>query len=106
MARKRKFRIKPGRIILLLLILYVGITLFNQKKLANKLLSKKESIARENEEIQREIDQMTKEIEDSDSLQFIEKIARELGMVKPREIIYIDETKQKKSFLRFKKEDN
>lgn len=37
---------------------------------------------------------LEKEINESDSLQFVEKIAREeYGMVKPKEVIFIDKDK-------------
>ena len=107
MARKKTRKIKLSRVIFLVFILYIGFTLWNQRKLAKKLGDRRQTITAENQELQKEIDQMNKEIEESDSLQFVEKIAREeLGMVKPREIIYIDRDKPKKAFLKFKKEDN
>lgn len=41
--------------------------------------------------IEKENETLEKEIKDSDSLQFVEKVAREeYGLVKPGEIIYID----------------
>lgn len=47
------------------------------------------------EEIKSENSQLEAEIENSDSLSFIERIARdEYGMVKPKEIIYIDKDKE------------
>lgn len=46
------------------------------------------------EEIKSNISSLNEEIKDSDSLSFIEKIARdEYGMVKPKEIIFIDKNK-------------
>lgn len=44
------------------------------------------------------IDSLEKEIKNSDSPKFVEKVAREdLGMVKPREIIYVDKDKDSKN---------
>ncbi len=55
-------------------------------------MHKKEEIAK----IQREIEELNNEIEEKDSLDFVEKTAREeLKMVKPREIMYIDKTRTK-----------
>lgn len=50
--------------------------------------------------LERDISQLNKEIENSGSLEFVEKVAREeLGMVKPRERVYIDKNKLKNSFF-------
>ena len=102
--RRRKKKLKLGRILIILFMLYIGFTLLNQSKLMNELKGKKEKIELEIETLQVEIDSLNEEIENSDSLQFVEKIARdELGMVKPREIIYIDKNKIKKPFLDLEK---
>lgn len=70
----------------------------------NELNSKKEKIQLEIETLKAEIDALNEEIENSHSLQFVEKVAREeLGMVKPREIIYIDKNRIKKPFFGFRK---
>lgn len=60
----------------------------------------KEAIMREN---QKKIESRSKEIKatgqsirNSDSMEFAEKVAREdLGMVKPREVIYVDKEKDR-----------
>ncbi len=68
---------------------------------------KKHEIATEVQSLEKEIKNLNKEIENSDSLQFVEKVAREdLGMVKPREIIYIDKNKKKNPFLTVIKKQN
>ena len=55
----------------------------------------------ESHQLSREIKELNIQIENSDSLEFIEKIAREdLEMVKPREIIYIDKEKKDKSVFK------
>ncbi|NLV87935.1 MAG: septum formation initiator family protein [Tissierellia bacterium] len=102
--RRRKKKLKLGRILIILFMLYIGFTLLNQSKLMNELKGKKEKIELEIQTLQVEIDSLNEEIENSDSLQFVEKIARdELGMVKPREIIYIDKNKIKKPFFGLRK---
>lgn len=102
--RRRKKKLRVGRTLIILLILYVGFILLNQRKLMNELNSKKEKIQLEIETLKAEIDALNEEIENSHSLQFVEKVAREeLGMVKPREIIYIDKNRIKKPFFGFRK---
>lgn len=60
---------------------------------------KMEIIAENNTRIttlQKDIDQMNSELKHAGSSAFIEKVAREdLGMVKPREVVYIDKSKEK-----------
>ena len=68
---------------------------------------KKEIHNKEIQAMEREIAKLESEIENSSSLDFVEKVARdELGMVKPREIIFIDKDKKKNNFLSPLKEDN
>lgn len=48
--------------------------------------------------LKKNIDILEREIKNSDSPQFVEKVAREdLGMVKPREVIYVDKDKDSKN---------
>jgi cell division protein FtsB len=64
------------------------------------LEAKKEYNLEEIQALEKEIGNLNEEIENSDTLQFVEKVARDdLGMVKPREIIYIDKNKKKNHFL-------
>lgn len=98
--RRRRRKLKLGRLFILFIILYIGFILFNQKKLMDELNSKKEKMELEIQTLQAEIDELNEEIENSDSLEFVEKIAREeLGMVKPREIMYIDRNKVRNPFF-------
>ncbi len=67
---------------------------------------KAENLAKK-QELEREIDDLNKEIEKSGTLEFIEKVARdELGMVKPREIVYVDKNKLKNPLFDIFKKDN
>lgn len=92
---KGKFRLI--HLIILLLIVYVIVVFNHQRKLFSNLESKRELNEAKIEELEEDIGELNEEIETSDSLEFVEKIARdELGMVKPREIIYIDVNKSKK----------
>lgn len=70
------------------------------KDLTNKKLAEERAVA----QLEKEIEELNKEIEDKDSLEFVEKIAREdLRMVKPREIIYIDKNRDKNYFINFRR---
>lgn len=98
--KRRKKKIKLRHIVLILLLIYISVIMLNQKKLMRDLEARRIELQGEVNVLQKEIDLLTEEIENSDSLEFIEKVAREeLGMVKPREIIYIDKGKIKNSFF-------
>lgn len=102
MARKRKKKkgIRITHVFLLLIVLYISVVMSNQRKLAKNLDLKKKNLEDEISNLEYDIDTLNNELSDSDSLEFIEKIAREeLGMVKPKEIIYIDKNKIKNSFF-------
>lgn len=71
------------------------------------LEAKRQQVLGEVQTLEKEIDELNKEIDNSGTLQFVEKVARDdLGMVKPREIIYIDKGKKKNPFLSFIKKQN
>ncbi|MFA5576401.1 MAG: septum formation initiator family protein [Tissierellaceae bacterium] len=102
--RKKRRRFKLGHLLFSLILLYVGVIFWNQSKLARELNIKKNKITSETEILKEEIQELNEEIEISDTLKFVEKIAREdLGMVKPREIIYIDKNKKKNPFFTLRK---
>lgn len=68
----------------------------------NKMRLKKAALEVEIEALEEEIGELENDLENSDSLEFVEKVARdELGMVKPREIIYIDKEKIKNTVFDF-----
>lgn len=94
--RKRKFRLIHG--VFLFIFLYTTLIYYNQHKLLKELETKRDKDVREVKNINNEIKNLELEIQNSSSLEFIEKVAREeLGMVKPREIIYVDKNKKTKS---------
>lgn len=103
MASKKKKKIKKFNLIHLILaffIVYIMIILVDQRRLMRDLHTRKTELETEIHELEREIHELDTEIENSDSLEFVEKIAREeLGMVKPRERIYVDRNKLKNSFF-------
>ena len=98
MMKKKVKRKKGFRIIHLLLFCLLLYTLFvfsHQRRMMKELAIKRANIETEITDLSRDIDILSKEIEKSGTLEFIEKVAREdLGMVKPREIIYIDKSKK------------
>ncbi len=72
-----------------------------------ELAAKKTNIETEITDLSKDIDILSKEIEKSGTLEFVEKVAREdLGMVKPREIIYIDKSKKNYNLFDKDKSDN
>lgn len=73
----------------------------------DNLEARKQIILAEIDELEKDIDELNEEIQSSDTLQFVEKVARDdLGMVKPREIIYIDKNKKKNPFFTIRKKQN
>ena len=107
MKKKKKRRLKLGRLLLIGLVIYLSAIFIHQNTLMNGLEDKKHNTEIEIKELERDIRDLTIEIENSDSLEFVEKVARDdLGMVKPREIIYIDKNKVKNPFVNIFKKDN
>ena len=109
MAKKKK-KAKGLRLIhlvIILLIVYATIVFNHQRKLMKDLNTKKAENLAKKQELEKEIDELNEEIDKSDTLEFVEKVARdELGMVKPREIIYIDKNKTKNTLFDIFKKDN
>lgn len=94
--RRTRKRFKVSHLIILALAVYLGITFINQqseiKELEKERLQKQQEIERLNSEIM----DIEEKLKYTDSLEYIEKMAREeLKMVKPDEIIIIDTNKNK-----------
>lgn len=105
--KKRKRKLGIFRIVLFGMLIYLVVTLFKQNLMMKELQGKKISLQNDISILEDEIEALNDEIENSDSLTFIEKVARdELGLVKPREIIVIDKSKIKNSFFNLFKGDN
>lgn len=105
--KKKKKRFKLTYMIICFLLLYIALTFWNQRNLMQELQAKKNHNILEVQALEKEIESLNKEIESSDTLQFVEKVARDdLGMVKPREIIYIDTNKNRNPFLNIRKRQN
>lgn len=98
--KKRKKGFRLTHLIIILIIFCIGRTLINQTIMMKELNERKSQELEEIEKLQNEIEQLQSEIENKDSLEFVEKVARdELRLVRPREIIYIDKNKEKNSFI-------
>lgn len=102
---KGKFRLI--HLIIIFLVIYVGIVFNHQRELLKNLEAKREISEATIKELEADIDALYDEIEMSGTLEFIEKVAREeLGMVKPREIIYIDVNKPRDPLFDIFSKDN
>lgn len=103
MKKGRGFRLR--HLLLLILIFFISKTLITQRSMAKSLNREKLLVENNIEELEISIEKLNAEIEHKDSLEFIEKVAREdLKMVRPREIIYIDKNKNKNHFIKLKKD--
>jgi len=101
MASKKQKKIRVRHIITLVIALYIGSTFIKQQKIINKLNSEKEQKQQEITSLKNDIKSLEGKIQYTDSLEYIEKIAREeLKMIKPDEIIYIDKDKNKDKFIK------
>ncbi len=104
-TNKKRFR---GRHLLLVLFsLYLITTFISQQKTMRELKAEKLQKEKDIISLEKEIKQLDNKKEHSDSLEFVEKVARdELNMVKPREIIYIDRNKNKNPFFNQRNNEN
>lgn len=106
MKKKNKRRFRFRRLLLIGLVIYLSAIFVHQSTLISNLEDKRQKTETEIKGLETEIRELNKEIENSDSLEFVEKVARnDLGMVKPREIIYIDKNKVKNPFMSIFKKD-
>lgn len=105
--RRKKKRFQLIHLMTLFIIIYLVGTFWNQKKLMKGLQTKEEDNILANDQLEREVKELEEQIKDSQTLQFVERVAREeLGMVKPREIMVIDKDKKKDPFVKRFKKDN
>lgn len=105
--QKKKMRFRLIHLALMAIIIYVAVVFNNQRILMNDLKGKRAETEAEIHKLETEIENLRYELENSDSLEFVERVARdELGMVKPREIIYVDVNKPRDTLLDNLKGDN
>lgn len=104
--KRKKKKISKLHIIFIGLLIYVAVIMINQNSMMRDLENKKALLTKDIHILEEDIEELNDELENSDSLEFVEKVAREeLGMVKPREIIVIDKEKSSNSFFNFLKKD-
>ncbi|WP_036729961.1 MULTISPECIES: septum formation initiator family protein [Peptoniphilus] len=97
MKQKKFFPILCA-IIILSSVIYGAFVVSNSASEKHNKMAEILSNDKEIEQLKKDIENLKAEIGNSDSTEFIEKVAREdLGMVKPREIIYIDKEKVSKN---------
>ncbi len=102
--KKKKNNLRLRHLILILFSIYVVTTFVSQQKTIRALKTEKAMKEEEIVKLKKEVKELDKEIKDSDSLEFVEKVAREeLNMVKPKEIIYVDQNKNKNLFFKTRK---
>lgn len=88
--------LKIRHVLVLIVFIYVGMTLFKQQKLIIALSNEKLVKQEEIEKLNNEINDIEEKLKYTDSLEYIEKMAREeLKMIMPDEIIFIDKSKIK-----------
>ncbi|MDX9917874.1 MAG: septum formation initiator family protein [Gudongella sp.] len=100
MSKKKvhKKGIRIHHVLILLLLLYLFSEMSHQKQLMDSLEAKKSNLGDKVEQLEASIEDIKGQIENSGTLEFVERVARdELGMVKPREIIYIDKSNPENS---------
>ena len=87
--RKKKLLKK---LIILLIAIYVIFTLVNQQKTLNQYSKNSEELNTQIAEAEEEKEELTKQKDNVDSLEFIEKTARDmLDMYYPNERVYINQ---------------
>ncbi|MDO5725802.1 MAG: septum formation initiator family protein [Tissierellia bacterium] len=98
--------LKITNIITIVLLLLTILKFYDQQKIISNLKAEQNLRLQKIEELNAKVEQLELEIDQAGTLKFIERVAREdYGMVKPREIIYIDKDKDKSS-IDIKKNEN
>lgn len=87
----KKFEKIAKIIILIILIIYVGLTFINQQKTLNQYSKNYEDLTSQIEKQKEYNEQLSKKKQDIESTDFIEDMAREkLDMYLPNEKVYMD----------------
>ena len=95
--KRKKFPVALA-IIILFSVVYGSVKIGKSMSIRNQKLEIISGNKKEISNLKLEIDNLNSELENSSSADFVEKVAREeLGMVKPREVIYVDKDKEKVS---------
>ena len=95
--KRKKFPVALA-IIILFSVVYGSVKIGKSISIRNQKLEIISGNKKEISNLKLEIDNLNSELENSSSTDFVEKVAREdLGMVTPREVIYVDKNKEKDS---------
>lgn len=98
--RKKTVAVKRNKYLIIFMVVflsYIGYTVVKTEIKIQELKANEAVLKEELNKLTEEKDSLTKQLEDSKSLESIEKIAREkLKMVKPNEVIYIIQDEVKK----------
>lgn len=98
--RKKAVAVKRNKYLIIFMVVflsYIGYTVVKTEIKIQELKANEAVLKEELNKLTEEKDSLTKQLEDSKSLESIEKIAREkLKMVKPNEVIYIIQDEEKK----------
>ncbi|WP_246060443.1 FtsB family cell division protein [Peptoniphilus catoniae] len=82
-------------IIILISVTYGAFTISSAISERNRKLLEVSAKEQKVIELKKSIAELENEISESDSMKYVEKVAREdLGMVKPREVVYVDKDKE------------
>ena len=103
-AKRKKFPVALA-LIILFSVVYGSVKIGKSISIRNQKLEIISGNKKEISNLKLEIDNLNSELENSSSTDFVEKVAREdLGMVKPREVIYVNKNKEKVSKAKFSEE--
>ena len=96
-VKRKKFPVALA-LIILFSVVYGSVKIGKSISIRNQKLEIISGNKKEISNLKLEIDNLNSELENSSSTDFVEKVAREdLGMVKSREVIYVDKNKEKDS---------
>ena len=97
--KKKKAVVKRNKFLILFMVVflgYIGYSLVQTEIKIQELRAREATLNEELMKLTEEKDTLTKQLEESKSLESIERIAREkLKMVKPSEVIYIIQDEKK-----------
>lgn len=102
MVRKRQKKIPLGirfmQVALFVILIMGAIGIGNMFFVSQAKISQSKENDENIQALSQEIKGLEEDIKNSDSPEFVEKVAREdLGMVKPREVIFIDKNKERQN---------
>lgn len=93
--KKQTKKLSIFHILIAIVSIYVVVTFVKQEFILRTLSKDNKTADIELEALERDVSQLKNKIDKSDTVEYIEKIAREeLDMIKPHEIIYKDKEKQ------------